>query len=418
MSLRTWIGKVFGRASLENPSTTLSDPDVWLYDAFSGGSKSDSGVRVGYKQALMYAAVWRGVNLISRDVAKIPLNVYVRLPDGGKERATAHPAYKLLRRQPSPYIKAFDLKQTLQAHVLLCGNGYAYVYRDGAGTPIELLPLNPMATYPKRDPDGRVWYVTRLTTGEERKLAAENVLHVRGLGFDGLQGYDVVTYARNTLGLGLAMQKFGAKFFNNGAAMNVVIKRPADAPPWSEETKANFRSSWAKMHEGLENSHRTALLEDGMEAVVLAIDAKRAQLAEMRAFELREIANVLGVPPHKLGDTTRTAYASLEQENQAYLDEALDGWLCQWEEECGAKLLTEKERNADTHFVEFQRDALVRVDLRTQVDVLVTEVNNGLLSLDEARAIRNRPALPNGLGAGYRIPANILQLGADEPKGL
>jgi HK97 family phage portal protein len=404
------------RSNIENPSTPLSSigDDSVLWNGLTGGDTASSGVSVSTHSGLTYSAVWRGVNLISRDVAKIPLIVYRRVGEG-KERATDHPAYKLLKRSPNAYTNQFHFRQTLTAHALFTGrgNGYAYIIRNGAGDPIELLLLNPNSTYPVRY-NGVLWYVTEIENAGLRKLNPQDVLHIKGLGYDGLVGYDIVSYMKETLGLGLGIRKFGSVFFKNGASLNVVLERPADAPRLSEEAERNLRDSFDKIHAGLDNAHRTSVLQEGTKASILGIDAQKSQLLELRQFEIREIANFLGLPPHKLGDTTRTAFASLEQENQSYLDDALDGWLCNWEAECTEKLLREDEKENDTHFIEFVREAVVRLDFKTLVEGLVQEVNNGLLCADEARSILNRGPIPDGLGAVYRIPANIQELTKEE----
>ena len=418
--------------SIENPSSSLSDPDDWVFDTFAGGKQSSSGIRVNHQTALTYAAVWRGINLISRDVAKIPLVVYRRLPGGGKERDLQHPAFRLLRRKPNPEMKAFDLKQTLMAHALLQGNGYAYIFRRGNGTPESVVPLNPVETYPVRE-NGTLWYLTRVHVpvtvsapgsspgpaplpGKElggwRKLRPEDVLHIKGLGYDGLVGYDVITVAKETLGIGLAMRKYGSIFFKNHAVPGVVLEHPL---PLTAPAQANILKGWQRLVTGLDRSHATMILAEGMKAKILSIDARKAQLKEMREFELREVANFLGVPPHKLGDPTRTAFASLEQENQSYLNEALDGWLSQWEEECTDKMLTEKQNRENTHFCEFIREALVRADLATRTQALNSRVLAGVITRDEYRASENMNPLPDGIGKITMRPANmVLEDGEEE----
>ena len=346
------------KRGIDGPSFNVNSQDAaFWWSMLRGGTKSDSGVCVNRDEALTYAPLWRGVNLISRDVAKLPCLVYRRNGEG-KDRDAKHPAYQLLRYKPNEYMTAFAFKQTLQGHALLSGNGYAYVFRSGGGVPLELLPLNPDLTYPLRV-DGMLWYVTKIGV-EQRKIPAADLFHVKGLGFDGLCGYDVVTYARNSLGRGIGAGKFASKYFANSARPSVVIEHPGKLSP---EAAKRLRDSWESIHEGLEHSHRAAILEEGMKVNPFSHDAEKAQLLEMRQFEIRDVANWLGVPPHKLGDTTRTAFASLEQENQSYLDDALDPWLVAWEDECRDKLLSEKEKAADTHVIEFMRQALLRADM-------------------------------------------------------
>lgn len=405
----TALAGVTSRASLENPSSSLSDPEDWVFETFSGGTRSSSGVRVNRKAALGYAAVWRAINLISRDVAKLPLQVFKRNPGGGKDRDRGHPAYRLLRRQPNKEMKAFDFKQTLMSHVLLEGNGYAYISRLKDGTPDLLVPLDPTLTHPARI-DGELWYITkdiRNADGmrEDRRLRPEDVLHIKGLGFDGLLGYNVIQIGKDTIGLGLAMKKFGSVFFKNHAIPGVVLEHPNKLSP---EAKKNIIDGWKRLLTGLDKAHTTTVLEEGMKARLLTVDARKAQLAELRIAELREIANLLGVPPHKLGDPSRTSFSSLEQENQSYLDEALDPWLVQFEEECTAKLLTEAQKERDSHFIEFVREAIVRADLATRTESQNKRVLAGIVTRDEVRATENMNPLPGGIGKLTMRPANMI----------
>lgn len=400
------------RRSLEDPSVPLSDidSDHYLFPGLTGGTSSDAGVRVSYKQALSYPAFWRGINLISRDVAKIPLLVYKRTTGQDRDRAPEHPAYPLIRRRPSKLMKAFDFKQTITSHGMMHGNGYAYIYRGGDGRPLEMLPLSPLSTY-WLIVDGELWYITTVD-GEQRKLDSADVVHIKGLGSDGLGGYDVVSIAKHTLGLGLAIRKFGSLFFKSGATLGVVLEHPGVL---GDDAMKNLRKSWEAMHKGLDASHKLAILEEGMKANVIAQDARKSQLIQSRQFELREVANILGVPPHKVGDTTRTAYASLEQENQAYLDESLDPWLCQWEEECTAKLISEKELASESHWCEFLRAAIVRVDIASRFEAYAKAINNGWMSPNEARRRENMNAVP-GLDQFF-MPAGVVPLG-NSPQSL
>jgi HK97 family phage portal protein len=385
--------------SLENPQTTLADPEPWLFDAFGGGPTS-SGVRV--KSALALSAVWRAVNLISSDVGKLPLHVYHRLPEGGKERAKGHPAYKLLRRMPFPgeYLTAFQFRKMLTAHALLTGNGYAWINRAATQAPAALHPLSPDLTHAVRV-DGVVAYVTRVND-REVAIPAEDMLHIRGLAFDGLSGYSVVTVARESLGLGLAQQQYSSVYFKNAARPSMVIQHPG---VMSEKAQENFLRSWNRVHGGLDNAHRAALLQEGAEVKPITINAKDSQLLESREYGLRDVANWFGVPAHKIGDTARTSYSSLEQENQSYLDQGLDPWLVPWEEECTAKLISDRQRGADSFFAEFERNALVRADLPARFNGYNTGIQGGWLSRNEVRERENLNPIPGG--DVYLTPLNM-----------
>jgi HK97 family phage portal protein len=398
------------RRSLENPSTPLSAPDDWLYTAL-GAYKSSAGVSVNAQTALTYSAFWRAVNLISSDTAKLPLLVYKKK---GKARQVAikHPAYKLLRRKPNSETKAFDFRRTLMGHALSVGNGYAYIVRSGAGDPLELIQLNPLVTYPVRA-NGRLWYVTEPPNSEMRKLPADDVLHIKGLSFDGMQAYSIVEKARETLGLGMALETYGSIFFQNAARPAVVLEHPGKL---TEPAAKNLRESWERMQAGLKNAHRTAVLTEGMTAKPLSISARDAQLIEERQFQIREVANFTGVPSHKLGDTARSGYNSLEQEDQDYLDSTLDQWLVSWEEECWDKLLREREKDNESVIVEFDRRKLIRANLAARGTYYSTGLQNGWLCIDEVRDEEGYNPLPNNLGEKHYKQVNLQEVGAEPPE--
>ena len=400
------------RATFENPQIPLGDEAI--LDLLGGGSTSSSGMQVNGKTILGYPALWRAISLISRDVAKLPLFVYKRVQGMGKTRDTMHPAYRLLRRRPMQNMTSFVFRQTLMGHALVHGNGYAYVFRDSSARPTDMVPLDPTRTSPVKE-DGRLLYVTTIALesggAEVRTLLPENVVHIKGLGWDGFIGYSVIDCLRESLGLGLALQKYGSVFFRNNAKPSIVIEMPGKLG--DEMAIKRLRESWGDVHQGLDNSHKPAILEQGAQVKPLSINNDDAQFLESRNFEIRQVANIIGVPPHKLGDDVKTAYNSLESENQSYLQEALDPWLCNWEAELESKLFTQNELDQDSHVIEFQRDAIIRVDKKTETDALVAEVNNGLLTLNEARSIKNMPPI-EGVGDAIRVPLNHDLVGEGE----
>lgn len=393
-------GQPMTRASIENPSTSLSDPAVFdLLDV----TTTEAGVRINRLTALGHSPIWRGVNLLARDVAKLPLITYRRQGEG-KERATDHPAYRLLRSRPNREMTAFTFKEILIAHAVLQGNGYAYILRDSdRGVPLELIPLLPHETWPVRA-SGVLYYVTRVN-GKMERYDAANVLHIKGLGYDGLVGYSVINLAAEALGLGLAARSYGSRFFSNNANPDLVIEVPA-----SMDDKAIWEMlrTWDRRHKGLRKSHRPAVLTNGAKVNPYSVDAKRSQLLETRGFDFREVANFLCVPPHKVGDTSRQGYASLEQENQSYLDEALDPWLVRFEEEVRAKLLTEKEQDADQIVIEFLRQALVRADMAARGAFYAAALGGmPYMTRDEVRGRENLNPL-GGAAGKLADPANLV----------
>jgi HK97 family phage portal protein len=302
-------------------------------------------------------------------------------------------------------------KQTLTAHALLQGNGYAYIYRLGGASVDEMVPLLPDRTFPVLE-NSVLRYVTRVA-GEDRKLPAEDVLHIKGLSYNGLVGYPVTDIAAEALGLGVAMQRHASTYFGNGACPSGILHYPTTLKP---EAIERLRESWKEMHTGLDNHHKLALFEEAASYTPLTHEPEKSQLVEARKLDLLLISDILGIPPHKLGHDSRTSHASLEQENQSYLDDGLDIWLIRWEEECWDKLLTEEEKERDTHYVEFLRDAILRTTAETASNIMINDVNNGLLTPDQALAMKNRPPMPDGMGQKYRMPANIVIQGEEPPE--
>lgn len=393
--------------SIENPSVPLSQATA---EMFSGEVATTSGVRVGRRRALGYSAVWRAVNLIAGDVGR--LRVYVLRNDGaGKGPDKSHPAYRLLRRKPNPHMTAFTFRQTLQAHALTEGNGYAYV-RRADGLPAEILLLDPDRTYPVLVA-GDLWYVTSIPRGGSRyemvKLPCTDVIHIKGLGYDGLVGYPVLKILRDTVGKAIAARDYGSRYFKNSARPGTVIEVPAGM---KAEAVNNLRDSWERLHQGVDGAHRTAILRDGAKLVTIAANARDAQLIENLEFDAREIANVFGVPAHKVGDPTKVAYNSLESENQSYHDDTLDRWLIAHEEEYADKLLSEDEKANDTHTIEFARQELSRTNLSARGAYYSQAVMGGWLSRDEVRGFENLNPIPGGRGAAFTLPVNVQAIDA------
>lgn len=402
---------IVNSSPVENPRLSLSNPEVW--DQYFEGPQADSGVNVNPRSAVGYPPLWRALNLISGDVAKLPLNVYRRLPEGGKEVDKAHPAWKLLRQSASPVMKSFTMKRTLIGHALLRGNGYAVIVRNNRREAQQLLLLDPDITFPAVV-EGELWYVTQVDN-EMTRFRAADVLHIRGLSNDGYVGYDVVSLMRDALGVGMAAQRFGAKFFGQGSNMSGVLMVPGK---FTDEKIKNTIAAWNKMQAGLTNSHKIALLQDGAKFQQMTIAPEQAQFLETRQYEVRAtVANITGCPPHKLGDDTRTSHSSLEQENQAYLDDCLDTWLCEFETECNAKLLSDTQKKGDTHFVEFNRKALLRMSAKDRAEYYAKLQEHGDLTVNDVLRAENMPTIGDMGERRYR-PANLIEIGEepDEPQ--
>jgi HK97 family phage portal protein len=381
-------------------TTSIRNPASWLFDAL-GASESDSGVKITRDTVLGLSPVFRAVNQLSSDTAKLPCVLYKRAGDG-KEPDKEHPAYSLLRWKPNKDQTAFIWWKLAIAQAVLQGNHYSYISRLGSGDPVELIPLDPDCTYPVRA-NGELWYVVEVN-GEHRKLTADSVIHFKGFGWDWLQGLSLFRVAADTFGLGIATRKYASKFFKNNARPSVVLEAPQNM---SEPAVKTLRESWERLHSGLDNTAKVAVLTNGVKLNPYSINPQESQLLESRKLDVREVANYFTMPPHKLGDDTRTSHSSLEEENQSYLDEALDPWLVNVEQECRDKLLTEEQKANDTHSVEFLRQALARANMQVRGNFYSQALAAGWMNKDEVRSRENMNPIPDGSGKKYLSPVNM-----------
>ena len=386
--------------AMEGRSLQFPTDDDAFWEGVTGGASSKSGVAINEKTALGYSPVWRAQNLLSGDVAKLPLIVYKRV-GAGKERDTNHPAYKLLKNQPNEFQTYFDFKKFVQGQASIHGNGYAFIERRGDGAPTALLPLSPINVTPVRM-NKILWYIVNVD-GEDRKVRPQNMIHIRGVG-DTLQGYSTIKIGRESLGLGIAARDYGSRFFKNDAHPSFVLEHPNNL---TDKAAEHLTKQWNKIHEGFDNAHKLKVLEEGMKLTTLNMNHDDAQFLQTREFQIIDVANWFGVPSHKIGGKDKTSFSSLEQENQSYLDEGLDPWLVAWEAECWSKLLTKPQRDRDTHVIEFTRGALVRANLQARGLYYKTAIMNGWLNNDEIRSFENMNPLPDGAGQRYWMPLNL-----------
>jgi HK97 family phage portal protein len=390
-ALRTWRGPWFS-----------DDKELVRY--YGGGSKNSAGVPVNEQTALTYAAFWAAVSIISSDVASLPLILYKRGQQGGKERHTSHKLYKILHDEPNPEMSSVTFRETLQGHALTWGNGYAEIQRDGANGVKALWPITPDRVTVYRDERTlEVRYRVAREGGGEVEIPARDMLHVPGFGFDGLTGYSVVGTARESLGLGIATERFGATFFGNGSTFGGVLQHPQVLGP---EAEKSLRESIQGMHQGVERSHKFLVLEEGMTYQRLGIPPNDAQFLETRKFQIAEIARWFQIPPHKLGDLERATFSNIEEQNLDYYTATLRKWLVRWEQEINRKLISPLERNIQ--FAEHMIDGLLRGDISRRYSAYATGRQWGWLSVDDIRERENMNPLDDGSGKSYLVPSNMM----------
>jgi HK97 family phage portal protein len=378
--------------------------DPALVNLFGVG-ETDAGIQVTETRALNCAAVFAAVRLISESVASLPAILYERIDDG-KQRATEHPTYVLLHDTPNPEMTAFSFHESLQGQSLMRGNGYAEIERNGAGKPLALWPLPPDRVKPRRDANGRRYYEVQTASGV-RNLPAENIIHIPGLGFDGTVGYDVLSLARESLGLTLGVEKSGAKYFGNGSRPGGVLEVPGRL---SEDARKNLKESFAELHQGLSNAHRLAVLEEGMKWAATGNTPEEAQFLETRRFQTVEVCRWFNVPPHMLRDLDRATFSNIEHQGIDFVTYTLRPWLIRREQEFNRKLLTAAERK--TMFFEHLVDALLRGDTQSRYAAYSVALNNGFASPNDIQRWENRNPINVPEADQYRRAVNLVPMGS------
>jgi HK97 family phage portal protein len=388
----TWRERIAGtidavRSYWSGPLTTKS-PEL---ARFFGGTPTSTGITVNEHTALSFSAVYAAVALISGDVASLPLIFYRKTGNGGRERFTSHSLYRILHDEPNPEMSSMTFRETLQGHLLTYGNAYAEIERDSAGRPMALWPLTPERVAPFRDTAGRLGYRVASGSGEVT-FAAADMLHIPGLGYDGMCGYSVIAKARESIALGIATERFGGAFFGNGATFGGVISYPGAKP--NELVIKNTQEALDSKHQGVERAHRLLALYNGAKYERMGIPPEDAQFLETRKFQVNEIARWFNIPPHKLRDLDRATFSNIEQQAVEYVTDTLRPWLTRWEHELRRKLISPLERNQQD--IEHVVEGLLRGDAAGRAAFYKTMVEIGAMTVNEVRVRENMNPLPGG----------------------
>jgi len=382
--------------------STLARPDTWMFEAWGGGPAA-SGVSVTPDTAMRSTAVYACVRLLSETIASLPLHLYRRLPDGGKERATDHPLYSLLHSQPNALMSSADAFEMLVASLNLRGPGYVQIVRNGAGEVVELIPLHPdrVRVYPAKDGRSLLYEVD----GGKATLRTGEVWHIRGFTLDGLTSVSPITYNREAIGLALAAEAHGAHTFANAARPSGILSHPGKL---SDEARKRLAAGWQAMGSGKQVGG-AAVLEEGVTWTPLTMSAEDAQYIETRKFQLGEIARIFRVPPHMIGDLERATFSNIEHQSINFVRHTIRPWLVKIEQSIKRDLLLPSER--DTYFAEFSVDGLLRGDTLSRYQVHQIAIQSGMRSPNEARAIENEN--PRDGGDVYLTPLNMAPSGTD-----
>jgi HK97 family phage portal protein len=355
------------------------------YSFFFGSSSS--GKAVNERSAMQATVVYACVRIIAETIASLPLHTF-KYSDSGKERATDHPLYRLLHDEPNPEMTSFAWRETLMTHLLLWGNSFSQIIRDGRGRVTGLYPLMPDRMKVDRDKNGKLFYEYHKDSGSVT-LTPDDVLHVPGLGFDGILGYSPIAMAKNAIGMALAVEEFGSKFFANGAMPGVVLKHPSVV----KDIK-RLRESWNNLYEGSANAHKTAVLEEGMSAETIGIPPEAAQFLETRRFQVAEICRIFRVPPHLVADLDRATFSNIESQNINFVVHTIRPWLVRLESIFNKCLFPASEKGM--YFTSFNVDGLLRGNYESRMKGYSIGIQNGFLSPNDVRELENMNPIPNG----------------------
>ena len=370
-----------------------------------------SGKRVNERTSMQMTAVYSCVRILSEAVASLPLNVYRYTDTGGKEKAIDHSLFHLLHDEPNPEMSSFIFRETLMTHLLLWGNAYAQIIRNGKGEVIALYPLMPDRMSIDRDKNGQLYYKYTKNNDDAPTmdsgsvyLSPSDVLHIPGLGFDGLVGYSPIAMAKNAIGLAIAAEEYGSKFYANGAAPSGILEHPGTL-----KDPARVRDSWNATFGGSSNSNKVAVLEEGMKYTPISIAPNEAQFLETRKFQINEIARIFRVPPHMLADLEKSSFSNIEQQSLEFVKYTLDPWVIRWEQALYRALLSEEEKK--TVFFKFNVEGLLRGDYASRMNGYATARQNGWMSANDIRELENLDRIPAELGGDlYLVNGNMLPL--------
>lgn len=373
-----------------------------------GGEGTAAGVGVSEEGALRLAAVFACVRVLSETVAQLPFFVYER-EGRGKRRAVEHGLYGLLHDAPNPLMTAFEFWETLMGHLCLWGNGYAEIEYDGGGRVIGLWPLRPDGMGEIRRTGEGLSYVYQLPDGRQTVLSGERVFHVRGLSGDGIRGYSPIGMQRQLVGMGLATEQFGALFFRNGARPGGILEHPGVL---DDDAFDRLRAEWNETYGGLGNSHRLAILEEGMKYRQVGVPPEEAQFLESMKFNRSQIASIFRVPPHMIGDLERATFSNIEQQSIEFKVFTMEPWLIRIQQAVNARLLG---GDGGRYFAEFLPDALLRGDTASRYQAHAIGRQNGWLSANDIRELENLNPIEGG--DVYLVPLNMVPAGDEGGEG-
>ena len=403
--MRNPFTKLLSIFGLEIKAATATDSEGWLYDHWSGGVVTEAGVSVSNSTSLQVSAVYACMKAISEDVAKLPIGVFKKT-DKGRDKLPDHPLYDILNVQPNIETFAMSFRNAIIGNALSYGNGYAEIVRDGYGKVSALWLLNPTKVTPMRDDNDNLYYRVIDTKGQPENVDRRKIFHIPGFGFDGVKGYNVVTLARQSLGLARGAEKFGAQLFGNGAKTSLVLEIPQEL---TEKASQNLIRSVESQVTG-DKQHGILLAQQGAKFSTLAVSQKDSQYLETRQFSIPEICRWFRIQPHKIFDLTKATFSNIEEQNTDYVTDALMPWFTRFEQAVHCQLLTDQDR-AEKIYVRHNANALMRGDAESRAKFYNSGIISGWMTRNEARELEDMNPI-DGLEKPL-MPLNMVAVGQE-----
>ena len=383
---------------------SLGIPDQWLVDYFGG--RTASGITVTDTLAMNLSSVWACVQVLAQTVGSLPIITY-RRSDGGKERASAHRLYNLMRYTPNRDMTAYSWKSAMMTNLGFGGNHYSEIERDGIGRPVALWPLDASRVRPMRAANGVIVYEYTRQSGGTVTLDSYDVFHVKGLSSNGLVGISQIHAAKDVYGSAIANQTAASKSFANGGLVGGVLETDMKL---SDAAYDRLRAAWDAGHSGAEKSYGVSILPTGYKFKSASIDPEAQQLLESRKFSVEEIARLYRMPLHKIQNLDKATFSNIEQQSIEFGTDTIRPWLVNIEEEIQAKLIMPSEQG--DVYCEFLIDAMLRGDMKSRSESYQVAINNGWMTANEIRERENMNRLPGDLGDKFFMPVNIAEVGA------
>ena len=392
------MAMIFGRRKArDKPTNQVSNAPQFLF------GKSSSGAYVTPKTAIQMPIVYACVRVISETIASLPFCVYKESGDG-VEKAHEHPLYNVLHNEPNPEMSSFTWRETVMSHLLLWGNSYNQIIRNGRGDVTGLYPLNPEFMEVDRANDNSLFYTYTKTDGTKRILGTHDVLHIPALGFDGIIGYSPIALEKKAIGLGVAAEEYGSRVFENNAVPAGILTHPGVV-----KDASRIRDNWHSNYGGSRNAGKVAVLEEGMKFEAISMPNSEAQFLETRKFQVAEICRIFRMPPHMVGDLENATYSNIENQSINFGVHTIRPWCVRIEQAMNRSLFKESEKSK--YYVSLNMDGLMRGSYKERMEGYAIARQNGWMSTNDIRSLENMNPVPADEGGdAYLVNGTMIPI--------